>query len=266
MNNIQKREFSQSEIELIKSQVAVGCTNSELELFLYHCNKTQLDPLAKQIYAIRRVSNGSSKMTIQASIDGLRLVAQRSALYAGQDETIFGKDIDFTYKVDKYKNDTNTIRVPETAKVTVYKFSPTGVRYPAAVGVAYWNEYIPQAGYTFWVKMPHVMLSKVAEALALRKAFPQDLSGIYITEEMEQSEKVEYPDEEELDILRKMVYGIPEEMRQSALYTISKIKDYTEYQRVQLKLEAEQIPFEQIPYPNQTDINKELKKGVQAKQ
>ena len=152
-------------VELIKNTVAVGATNDELALFLHQAKKSGLDPLARQIYFVKR----GGKTTIQTSIDGFRVVAERSGQYAGQDEPEFAKE-----GTDLF------------CKVRVYKWH-NDQRYQAAVGVAYWKEYCPAKGQDFmWVKMPHVMLAKVAEALALRKAFPQDLSGLYTTEEMEQ--------------------------------------------------------------------------------
>lgn len=180
-----KLDFSPQTIELIKSQIAVGCTDDELQLFLYQARRSGLDPLARQIYMIsRQVYNPKTgykehKATIQASIDGLRLVAQRSPDYAGQDEPEW-------------------LGAPKTpdfhAKVKVFKFSPKGDRYCAAVGVAYWSEYAQvfngKLG-SMWEKMPRLMLAKTAEALALRKAFPQELSGIYTQEEMDQSTPIE---------------------------------------------------------------------------
>lgn len=174
------RAFDSETIKLIKETIAVGATDNELQMFLYQAQKTGLDPIARQIYFIKRKvwnkdkGGYEEKANISASIDGLRLVAQKSGEYAGQDEPIF---------VDE-----SPAGIPKVAKVTVYKFSPNGTRYPAAVGVAYWSEYCPKEGQNFmWLKMPHTMLAKVAESLALRKAFPQELSGIYSQEEMDQA-------------------------------------------------------------------------------
>lgn len=179
--------FDEPTVELIKNTIAVGATNQELNLFLYQAKRTGLDPLARQLYFIKRKvkdSNGNwiDKATIQTSIDGFRVIAERSKDYAGQDEPKFEQAPNSPF--------------PTKCTVTVYRFRGQ-TRYPAGVGVAYWNEYAPAAGQDFmWNKMPHTMLSKVAEALALRKAFPQDLSGLYTTDEMDQANIKEIKSEE----------------------------------------------------------------------
>jgi phage recombination protein Bet len=183
-----KISFSGEQVALIKSQIAPKATDSELQLFLYQAKRTGLDPLTRQIYAIHRWNGQQSKevMTIQTSIDGFRVIAERSGDYAGQDEPIFNYDEN---------------KKLLSAKVAVYRFRGE-VRYPAAVGVAFWSEYVQtnKEGKPtgLWVKMPHTMLSKVAEALALRKAYPQDLSGLYTVDEMQQADngKVEPVTEE----------------------------------------------------------------------
>jgi len=154
-------QFKEEQIELIKKQIAPNANNNELKLFLYQAQRTGLDPLTRQIYCIHR----GGKMTIQTSIDGFRVIAERSGEYAGQDEPI-------------YTEDNNKLI---SCKITVYKFRGD-VRYPASVGVAYLSEYAQTT--PIWNKMPRVMLAKVAEALALRKAFPQDLSGLYTGDEI----------------------------------------------------------------------------------
>jgi phage recombination protein Bet len=202
---IEKRnqlEFTQDQVTLIKRQIAPKATDDELKLFLYQAQRTGLDPMTRQIYCIHRYDkNVGQKMTVQASIDGFRVIAERSGDYGGQDEPEFiegeaGKII--------------------CAKVRVYKFRGDQ-RYQASVGVAYWDEYVPNAGQDYmWKKMPHTMISKVAEALALRKAFPQDLSGLYTTEEMQQADAkdavtVEQPTES-IDDLHKEYIGFLNEL------------------------------------------------------
>ena len=159
---------------IIKSQISPHATNAEFDLFCYQAWRTGLDPILKQIHCIHRFSKADNKhkMTIQTGIDGFRIIAERSGNYGGQDEPVF---------------EINSNNDLVCAKVTVYKFRGD-TRYPAAVGVAYMKEYKPAAGVDFiWRDKPYTMLAKVAEAIALRKAFPQDLSGLYTGDEMGQA-------------------------------------------------------------------------------
>lgn len=168
--------YSQDQISLIKQTVAKDATDLELALFLHQCNRAGLDPLAKQIHCVHRFNakTGKKEMSIQTSIDGYRLIADRTGQYAGNDD----------YEFDDPEGQ------PKWAKSTVYKLVG-GVRCPFSA-TARWSQYYPGEKQGFmWGKMPHVMLGKCAEALALRKAFPAEMSGVYTREEMQQADKVE---------------------------------------------------------------------------
>lgn len=160
-------------VDLVRKTVAQDATDAELQLFLYRCQTTGLDPLAKQIYFQKRFNKqrGKAEITIITSIDGYRLVADRTGAYAGNDDPVFDDE-----------------ERPRKATVTVYKLIG-GVRC-AFTASARWDQYYPGDAQGFmWRKMPHLMIGKCAEALALRKAFPSELSGLYVKEEMDQAEK-----------------------------------------------------------------------------
>lgn len=164
--------FEREKVELIKSQIAKDASDSELALFLYTAQRVGLDPLARQIYCIMRKDRGVEKMTIQTGIDGYRLIADRTGNYAP------GRANTFEY-------DESGRLVSATAYVMKY-VRGTWLEVSAT---AYWDEYVA----TFkdgnpmglWGTKPRVMLGKCAEALALRRAFPAELSGIYTAEEMD---------------------------------------------------------------------------------
>ena len=80
--------WSDDQVALLKSTIAPGCSDNELRLFAYACQRTGLDPFSKQIYAIKR----GGKMTIQVSIDGLRSVAERTGELGGSRRYWCGPD------------------------------------------------------------------------------------------------------------------------------------------------------------------------------
>jgi phage recombination protein Bet len=160
-------------------QLGLGNSSpADLAVFFHQAKQTGLDPFSRQIYMIER----AGRPTIQASIDGLRITAQRSGEYAGQTAPMWCGD-DGVWK-DVWLSKT----APTAARVGVYRQGFVEPLYAVALLGSYMPTMKDGKPMGLWAKMPDVMLSKVAEALALRKAFPNDLSGIYSSEEMEQAD------------------------------------------------------------------------------
>ena len=176
----QAAAMTRDQVELLKRTICKGSTDDELQLFVHACNRTKLDPFMKQIHAVKRWDAREQKevMSIQTGIDGYRLIADRTGLYAGSDEPKYGP------AKDGY---------PESASVTVHKIVAGQPRPFSAT--ARWTEYrqTKKDGslVSMWAKMPYNQLAKCAEALALRKGFPAELSGLYTHEEMGQAENPE---------------------------------------------------------------------------
>lgn len=197
--------FTKQQRELIKRQIAPGIDDGNLMLFGMVCQRTGLDPFLKQIYTIKR----GDKWTIQTGIDGYRLLAARTGQLAGIDDPIY---------------DTESEANPGKASVTVWRLV-AGQRCPFTA-TARWSEYKPPTDPAgTWKRMPFLMLGKCAESLALRKAFPAELSGVYTTEEMAQADApavVEAVTEAAPTTARQLAdyakrHGIPPKMIQAGL-------------------------------------------------
>lgn len=145
-----------------------------VEAFAQTVERTKLDPIAKQIYCIER----GGKFSIQVGIDGARLVAQRSGEYAGQ------KPIEWTADGKTWFDVWLDDDAPRAARAAVMR---RGFEEPL-YAVATWKSYAPYFNgklSNMWQQHGSLMLGKCAEMLALRKAFPMELSGLYVSEEMD---------------------------------------------------------------------------------
>ena len=216
--------------ELVRSLCAPKAEPEEFDLFIMVCKQTNLNPLMRQIYCIHRWNSKMQRetMTIQVSIDSLRLIAERTGKYLGGTKPEWYDCHAYRMKADKFEqmalanpdmlklcdpDDREDLQddevwlgqwvetwskqyVPHSARVGVYK---AGLPQPT-YAVAKWSEFAPDTekpeGF-FWKKSPCHMIAKCAEAQALRRAFPQELSGIYIHEEMPVTNQVPSADQEE---------------------------------------------------------------------
>lgn len=161
--------WTPDDLKALQETVAKGCNASQFKVFLAACKRLQLDPFARQIVPI--IQGG---MTPQVTIDGFRLIAERTRKYRGQVGPYWcGPDGEWQ---DKWISDTP----PAGCKVGVIREGFAEVMWGFARTKAY-----AKGGQ--WVTMPDVMIAKVAESLALRKAFPNELSGVYTREEMQQA-------------------------------------------------------------------------------
>ncbi|MGW1890111.1 recombinase RecT [Streptomyces sp. NPDC002004] len=165
---------------------------AQLGIFFHYCKASGLDPFGRQIYMIKRKSRGEIRWTIQTGIDGYRLIARRAADRAGQSIAYE----DFVWYDAEGGEHTVWLRdePPAACRVVVWRGDS---RFPA---VAHWREYAPKVwDYEaqeyklggLWPQMPASQLSKVAEALALRRACPADLSGLHVDEEMHAADAAE---------------------------------------------------------------------------
>lgn len=172
-------QFSDEQLDIIRRTVANKTSKDQFSLFIQVCKYSGLNPFARQIYAVVR----GNEMTVQTGIDGYRILAERSGKYAGQIGPEWcGED-------GEWKDVWLSSKPPAAARIGVLR---RDFEKPVW-GVAKFTSY-EQSSSPLWRKMPEVMLAKCAESLALRKAFPAEMAGIYTAEEMAQADSsVEAP-------------------------------------------------------------------------
>lgn len=209
---LRPRDYSPSQIALIKRTVAADCNGDEFDLFVEVCKRVGLDPFRRQIYAVvyNKDKADKRKMSIITGIDGFRAVAGRNRDYRPDDR-------EPQFEIDEARKGPDNPMGLVKAVVRAFKLAPDGQWFPV-VGVAYWSEFAPMktegafkwedTGETWpdtgkpkkrkiplgdgvevpagkWGEMPFVMLAKCAESQALRKGWPEDLSAVYTPEELE---------------------------------------------------------------------------------
>lgn len=174
---------------LRQSGISDDVTNAELAGFLHLCQRTGLDPFSRQIYLIGRKDRKAGRVvfTPQTGIDGYRVIAHR---VTGQTGGTYGyEDTLWCDAAGRWRDVWLDEQPPAAAKVTVIR---NGQRFSA---VAAFREYAQTFAdgnlIGLWAKMPAGQIAKCCEALALRKAFPHDLAGVYTAEEMAQADNPE---------------------------------------------------------------------------
>lgn len=209
-------KLNRTQIDLMKRTIAKGASDDELKMFIQVCKGASLNPFLKQVFLVPRWDSreGREIRAIQVSIDGFRAIAESGGQYAGNDDPAFEGEETVTVG-DKTKKQ---VVHPTKATVTVYKIIE-GQRYPFSA-TARWSEYYPGEKMGFqWHSRPFLMLGKCAEALALRKAFPKLLSGMYAQEEMEKGS-------EQVSDGQKVQTGFQKLIKILETATIAQIEDY----------------------------------------
>ncbi len=237
--------FTPEQVDVIKATIAPGASNEELALFLMVCQKTGLDPFSRQIYLSERWSNGVSKKTPETTIDGFRVIAERSGKYAGQLGP-FWCGPDGLWRDVWIDNE-----MPSAAKVGILR---SDFKEPVW-GIALFMEYAqykkaqgnnPPQLNSMWQKMGANQLAKCAESLGLRKAFPRDLSGMYTREEMAQADKAdtEHAKEAQNEVRDRKIKELNDEaaeqrrIKEVNSFVVRKIEPISEARMAELQAEG----------------------------
>jgi phage recombination protein Bet len=162
-----------------------NASNADLAVFMHYCQKTGLDPFSKQIYMLNRrehVGGGqyADKRTIQIGIEGFRVIRDRAARRDGvrvsYGETVWYDADGIGYKIWLRPG------APAGCGMVVFK---DGEPFPAVLTFAEYVQTNKEGNPTGkWANAPAHQLEKCCEAYGLRRAFPHDLGGLYIEEEV----------------------------------------------------------------------------------
>lgn len=244
-------KLTRAQINLIKRTIAKDATDDELRMFIQICKGANINPFLRQAHLVPFWDNkeGRERRAIIIGIDGYRAIAENGGQYAGNDDPICEGEIEINIAASE-KVAAKKIIVPVKATATVYKVIGNQ-RYPFSAS-ARWDEYYPgpRKGNR-WHAMPYLMLGKCAEALALRKAFPKLLSGIYAQEEMDQAMD-EAPEQKAVKGLATLHRLIERATEKELVELETKMKTSDKY------TEAQKKEFSQLVEARKAELNKKV--------
>jgi len=173
-NKVKRLSFSSKEIETIRRTVAEKANDDEFRMFMHIAKSYGLDPFNGEIFFWKM--NG--KPTIMTSRDGYLKIADSNPAYDGLVSDVVRANDVFKRERDNINHEYGADRGDIIgAYALVYRKDR---RYPIYV-FAPFNEY--NAGTRVWAKYPSAMILKVAESMALKRAFT--VSGLVSREEMD---------------------------------------------------------------------------------
>ncbi|MBM3893704.1 phage recombination protein Bet [Candidatus Dependentiae bacterium] len=171
----------------IRSMVAPAATDEEFRAFMYLCNAYSLDPLKKEIYFIKY----AGKSTIITSRDGYLKIANLH-------EQFDGLESDVVYQGDVLtKRDDGSLHIAYGQEHLAFdKTKLSGAfcsvfrkdRSKATTVFVSIKEYYKREA-PIWQQYTNAMILKVAEAMALKRAFA--ISGLVTKEEIEDKDQLE---------------------------------------------------------------------------
>ena len=175
--------LGQEQVSLLaKTLSQAGLSEQEFYLYIEYVKRTKLDPFVRQLYAIK----DKGRMSIIVGIDGLRVIAQRTGELDGQDGPYWkAQDGPWLEVWDSEEP-------PYACKVEVYR---RGAKRPFKGLVRYdsfvrFNKDGEPLGN--WATMPDHMLAIRAESHALRKAFPAETAGLYVSQDDQEADGEAY--------------------------------------------------------------------------
>lgn len=206
-------QFDKGQMDLIKATVAKDCSPGELAMFLELCARYQLDPFAKQIWAVKM----KGRMTIFASRDGLLALANRNPEFEGMDGDVVREHDKFAkiHSADgiEINHTVNEGDIEKRGKIVGAWACVYRTNHRPTYFFAPFTQY-NRGGDTPWSKQTDAMILKVAESMALRKAF--SISGLVGEDEMRPqlltrsgaatTPEVEWPEDEELTSQLKQAF------------------------------------------------------------